>query len=264
LATVRLRQVPVNRQQEVFLVSKQLKTIICQRCGNSFQVSAQDKREANRRYCSHKCYIASGGRKATFVDWVCDTCGKSFQMQLGKFGAKCKHHFCCKECEHTWRKGGGNPSGPDHPEYNSIEVPCATCGKILVRPKWRIEGYQEQFCSRQCAGKARPRRFSESNHPRWKGGDIHYYGPNWQRQAAAARGRDGFKCRSCGISQAKVGRKLDVHHVVPFRSFGYVPGENETYRQANKLSNLVTLCPSCHQLTESGKKSVQLSLLAGD
>jgi DEAD/DEAH box helicase domain-containing protein len=37
----------------------------------------------------------------------------------------------------------------------------------------------------------------------------------------------------------------------PFRDFGYVPGENDYYRPANRLENLVTLCPSCHQRAEA-------------
>jgi DEAD/DEAH box helicase domain-containing protein len=44
-----------------------------------------------------------------------------------------------------------------------------------------------------------------------------------------------------------------VHHVIPFRSFGYVPGVNENYRQANALGNLLTLCAACHQRVESSR-----------
>jgi DEAD/DEAH box helicase domain-containing protein len=34
-----------------------------------------------------------------------------------------------------------------------------------------------------------------------------------------------------------------VHHKIPFRTFA-------SYQQANQLSNLVTLCPSCHRRAE--------------
>jgi DEAD/DEAH box helicase domain-containing protein len=82
------------------------------------------------------------------------------------------------------------------------------------------------------------------------------YGPSWPKASEAARARDGFICRQCGAPQ-KAGRAHDVHHLKPFRSFGYVPGENRGDRQANDLDNLVTLCPSCHQRAESarGKRS---------
>ena len=50
-----------------------------------------------------------------------------------------------------------------------------------------------------------------------------------------------------------VGRSHDVHHLVPFRSFGYVPGVNENYKLANELANLVTLCRACHRRVEAAR-----------
>jgi DEAD/DEAH box helicase domain-containing protein len=82
------------------------------------------------------------------------------------------------------------------------------------------------------------------------------YGPSWPAARNAARARDGFHCRQCGAPQRE-GREHDVHHVRPFREFGYIPGENRNDRQANDLDNLITLCPSCHHRAESarGKRS---------
>jgi DEAD/DEAH box helicase domain-containing protein len=74
-------------------------------------------------------------------------------------------------------------------------------------------------------------------------------GPNWEEQRNQARARDGYRCRHCGAPE-RPGRAHDVHHVQPFRTFGYVRGQNDRYRQANDLENLVTLCRSCHQRVE--------------
>jgi DEAD/DEAH box helicase domain-containing protein len=41
-----------------------------------------------------------------------------------------------------------------------------------------------------------------------------------------------------------------VHHIQPFRSFGYVRDKNDHYLDANRLENLVTLCRSCHRRVE--------------
>ncbi len=79
------------------------------------------------------------------------------------------------------------------------------------------------------------------------------YGPNWQRQRRLALERDGFACRTCGANAADI--MLHVHHIRPFREYGYVPGENENYRQANVVDNLVSLCPSCHRLAEQGQQA---------
>lgn len=83
--------------------------------------------------------------------------------------------------------------------------------------------------------------------------DPNDYGPNWPRQREAARARDGYRCVLCGTAETP-GREHDVHHKKPFRSFGYIPGFNHNYRQANALDNLVTLCRSCHQRVERGRR----------
>ncbi len=78
------------------------------------------------------------------------------------------------------------------------------------------------------------------------------YGPNWPAQRDAARARDNYSCRRCGAPE-RDGRQHDVHHVTPFRAFGYVPGRNDLYKLANQLENLITLCPSCHREAERGR-----------
>jgi DEAD/DEAH box helicase domain-containing protein len=79
------------------------------------------------------------------------------------------------------------------------------------------------------------------------------YGPNWPTQRDAARQRDKYHCRTCGAPEQE-GREHDVHHVRPFREFGYIPGVNDAYRQANALDNLITLCSRCHRRAETGQR----------
>ena len=80
---------------------------------------------------------------------------------------------------------------------------------------------------------------------RWRGGREPYYGSNWSHQSKLARERDDFKCQKCGVPQN--GTTHNVHHLVSFREFG-----RERYKEANDLSNLITLCSSCHQIVENG------------
>jgi DEAD/DEAH box helicase domain-containing protein len=68
------------------------------------------------------------------------------------------------------------------------------------------------------------------------------YGPTWPALRDLRRAMDGFRCQVCGILEQE--RSHDVHHKIPFRSFANA-------EQANKLSNLVTLCPACHHRTET-------------
>lgn len=74
--------------------------------------------------------------------------------------------------------------------------------------------------------------------------DANDYGASWPAARRAALERDGHRCQVCGTSRAS-GTILHVHHKAPFRTFG-------SATQANDLSNLVTLCPSCHHRAEQG------------
>ncbi|MGQ9517379.1 MAG: DEAD/DEAH box helicase [Anaerolineae bacterium] len=87
----------------------------------------------------------------------------------------------------------------------------------------------------------------------WQGEPIRDYGPNWESQRRLARQRDGYRCRQCGTPEPP-GREHDVHHLRPFREFGYLAGVNERYLQANALDNLITLCPRCHRLAETARQ----------
>jgi len=87
------------------------------------------------------------------------------------------------------------------------------------------------------------------------------YGPNWDAQRNAARARDGFRCTQCNLVEPVGGPQHHVHHIRPFREFGYVRGQNENYKFANELNNLLTVCPSCHRRVEAAQRTV--SALSG-
>ena len=83
---------------------------------------------------------------------------------------------------------------------------------------------------------------------------LNDYGPNWQEQRQRVRARDHYRCTQCGAHEPP-GRQHDVHHLAPFRTFGYVAGFNENYREANRLENLVLVCRTCHRRLESGVRT---------
>lgn len=223
---------------------------ICNGCGVEFEC----KKSAHRAkdgyvYCSNKCLLDSRISQKTLVAFTCTQCGIEFTKAKGFFGPNSKLRFCCNACHHEWQKTN-NPRGEDHPEHNSHKVNCHTCGMVIKRQAYRFRDYNHQFCSNKCYGEWRSKTLVAVDHPNWKGGDlVGYRGPNWAKQSALARKRDGYCCQHCGISQKKVGRLLDVHHIKPFRDFGYVPDENDNYLQANELSNLISLCPGCLSLS---------------
>jgi DEAD/DEAH box helicase domain-containing protein len=72
--------------------------------------------------------------------------------------------------------------------------------------------------------------------------DPNDYGPGWNRLREAVRRRDGYRCQICGTPE-DAGRQHDVHHKVPFRTF-------ISAAEANRMDNLITLCPACHRKAE--------------
>jgi DEAD/DEAH box helicase domain-containing protein len=91
--------------------------------------------------------------------------------------------------------------------------------------------------------------------------DPNDYGPDWPLIRVAVRTRDGFRCQVCGAPEA--GREHDVHHKIPFRAFmrervatasDFNAQRSETLHygieRANRLDNLITLCPTCHHKAE--------------
>jgi len=78
--------------------------------------------------------------------------------------------------------------------------------------------------------------------------DPNDYGPGWGRLRLQVRARDGYLCQVCGAPEQE--REHDVHHKIPLRAFMDVTGGLNLV-QANRLENLVTLCPNCHRRAEA-------------
>jgi len=78
------------------------------------------------------------------------------------------------------------------------------------------------------------------------------YGTDWKNISQKVRERDEFTCQSCLAVERD--KHFDVHHKIPFRSF-------VSKKEANKLENLITLCPACHR--EAEKQIFIQSGLAG-
>jgi 5-methylcytosine-specific restriction endonuclease McrA len=62
-------------------------------------------------------------------------------------------------------------------------------------------------------------------------------------QKRKARARDDRTCQHCGAPGS------DVHHIRPFRFF-------TDYREANELTNLITLCKPCHRRADAAIQAV--------
>lgn len=217
----------------------------CKQCGIAFTHPNWRTNDYCSQQCSEKCLINS-----EIITSYCEHCEEPFQH-------KSTHHrrFCSKDCWHNHAVGENNPT------WNSAKIECANCHKSLVRQLHRLDMNDLQFCTQQCRADYYSLVIVGPEHHLWRGGVKHYRGPNWYRQRDKARERDGFRCQHCGKTEKQLGKKLHVHHIVPFREFGYIRGVNENYKTANAMSNLISLCQSCHMPAEHGLITFQLPLI---
>lgn len=72
------------------------------------------------------------------------------------------------------------------------------------------------------------------------------YGNNWRQLRGDCLRRDNYTCQRCHMYYPPpLDNKLQAHHIVPLSKIG---------ERGNTLSNLTTLCHSCHDKTH-GKKN---------
>jgi len=191
------------------------------------------KGEANPRYKSHKvrCFI----------------CGKKLIRKRRDF-ERFKRFYCSPDCRSKRQSSLVGKVSP-HWEGGDVTVKCAQCGKPLKRRKSVVEKSKTGrfFCDQKCAGIWKADNLVGSLVYNWKGGYDGYYGPNWPKQKRAALERDNKSCKICGKTQRQLGKNPDAHHIIPFEEFTI-----ENYIEANKLSNLICFCGSCHSKVHNG------------
>ena len=241
--------------------------VICAQCGSKLLRRPSEINSAVNHFCNRQCHAAwkakwpaPDGYQLNTVQ--CAYCRKPLTRHACRVRRSDKL-FCNLKCAGAWRSE--NMVGEKSPFFMGVGTesrPCAACGKEISRPR---SGFNKRhttyFCDRQCRSAYWSKIQVGENHRLWRGGRQHYYGPNWHYVRRKVRERDNHTCCHCGTKHKIGERSFAVHHIQPFRDFGYVPGKNENYKQANKLTNLITLCATCHMKVEHGKVPLQLPLL---
>jgi hypothetical protein len=114
--------------------------LICQQCGQSFQVRAYRVGEA--RYCSKAC--ADAAKRLDNPEKACERCGTLFKKRFASETAKarfCSEACACRDMTENRERGYTNP-----------EKPCERCG-TMFRKRFASETAKARFCSALCAGR---------------------------------------------------------------------------------------------------------------
>lgn len=219
----------------------------CSQCGTTFRKQPHEIQEYENHFCSDKCHAKwrsgltgkdsprwNGGKPS----WVCTNCEKKFQKYKSQLTTP-ERPFCSEDCHSDWYSGRKIES-----QRKRVTVSCDYCNSEVERRKCRVGRSDSVYCSRGCANQGHSERVSGDGNPRWVGGYQDYYGESWPKQRDKARKRDNYTCQRCEVDESDLGHELSVHHKIPFREF-------DDHKKANKLSNLISLCPVCHGKVEA-------------
>lgn len=200
----------------------------CEWCRQNFQ---PPRNHSKQKFCGLEC--RDNASKTTLIV-PCSWCSKPLLRKYSRV-LKLLHHYCDKMCESAYRRAYG-PKGPAHVQFTERTIViCSTCEAQLQRTPSEIRNHN--FCNIACRTiwQQTSGYISGANSPTWRGGEIDYRGPNWEKQRQEALQRDKFACVKCNTTT-----QLQVHHCIPFVTFA-------SYLEANQLDNLQTLCMSCHK-----------------
>lgn len=209
-------------------------TTKCPTCG-------EDKFSCEQSMKSHHKQVHDESIAGETVN--CENCGKEKSV-LPTYFEQFDRFFCNEKCRGEWRQE--NWTGDNCPNYDKIEKECTFCGDKIHKAKWEVQRSDQHFCSVECQNEWQSESGINSgkNNARWMGGGERYYGPNWPQVSKEIRERDDYTCQVCGREFGSDESGPMVHHIEKLRSF-------DTYKNANKSENLVSLCQSCHMELEN-------------
>jgi len=215
----------------------------CPVCGNEFWCLKSWPEYHCSRKCAAKSTLVKNLRNVPIGQKFCEVCKKEIVAGKGKWRGV---RFCSLKCfgEHLHVEAHPKPK-IRHPHISTaITKKCLQCLQGFQVKK--SHAARRKFCSKACfyQWKSESGAVAGDKNFNWNNGGVkrNQYGPNWQAQRRNTRHRDNYTCQRCGITEKELGKQLDVHHINPFRSFGLA-----RYKEANALSNLISVCRSCHR-----------------
>ena len=168
--------------------------------------------------------------------------GKTVYNYFGSFSKGCKE--------------ANVPHNNKPQEKDKVSVNCSSCGEGIKVYPYRIKENKNNrfFCDNKCQGDWWSDNLTGEDHPLHIDGDYSdRFGSKWHIKREKCLKRDSFECKVCGLSYdnhiEKFGKGLEVHHIKPRRKF--YKDEKLSIDEANKMSNLVTLCKKHHVQVEN-------------
>lgn len=216
-ATCKKCSLDIKREKSIKTIKSKVKFTQCKTCGKNIPLSK------NQTYCSKECHTEDKKEKRE-----CRYCSKEFSIYTSSLNTNTSGNYCNRDC---YSKSLKEITGSSHRDYKRIIKHCKCCDNEIKVIKARE--HTHNYCSLKCRDKDRIGKFIEENNPNWRGGHKKRKG-NFEQVKRKNFNGINF-CSLCGTF-----KKIHIHHIVPFR-----------YTQDNSLSNLISLCCSCHRKVES-------------
>lgn len=179
-------------------------------------------------------------------DWSVDKICEEFDVDKSTVAKKCKAAGFQKDVhrENVWGLRWAVPYIKKQYNQNKMttneiadELGISIAPLLKIMDRFDIERREQSY-------------YSGEDNKLYEGGVKAIYDGDWGEARNQARERDNHACQRCGVSESELDRQLHVHHKKPYKSF-------DDPHKANELSNLVSLCASCHPTVESWGVVVQ-------
>lgn len=233
-------------------------TFICEHCQQPFErvVYPSSARQSQFRFCSPTCRNKARVKR----EIPCPVCGRPFKpYQHGKRDKP--KQFCSQYCANIAATGKKRPRlwtkeldeqlidlYPNHLPQETAAIMGLSISQIQARAtilKIHLKAELQKINSKRVNSLRMTLNNPGKGRPRIKHREY-YRGSNWHIQRAKTLERDGYRCQVCNKKIGIKQRDYGIHHITPFRDFG------DDYVNANRLSNLITLCRRCHAQVECG------------
>jgi hypothetical protein len=229
----------------------------CDYCGLGREELVSQNNNQQNWFCSKTCknewqatnVVGKQHHQYKRVSSECSWCSEPMKVIPSVYNDR-SDIFCDTDCAGKWYSE--NRVGVRAPGYDGgqRQVTCQECGDMYKVKKARIA--ETRFCSLDCLGATRMIEMRGENNPNYNPERLDETGPNWLEQRRKRIQKDEGQCVACGITmkqhKQENGMELDVHHIFPRYMFKETSGLD--YEAANELSNLRTMCRSCHKRWE--------------
>ena len=157
---------------------------VCLNCGKHFMAYESN----HRMYCCKQCAITKNWQKrerAEKTKFVCETCGKEFQLKSSETRVKENRvHYCSTKCRDEGRKTGKM-------------IKCKNCDKEFYTTR-------NDFCSKKCAIEYKKKNYNHKTY--MENGYVVRYIDGYNKKGNVKEHRY--------IMEQYLGRKLDPNEIV--------------------------------------------------